>query len=192
MTVFLTADADIPLPLNPDEVAKYQYRERARAAIAVIKDMIAAGGEVEVTPEDRERARAVAVAVDDNESLKISSNNAGALLHLEALLTHYDHEFLNSVERLKRYVTNRLLEESNNDDPKIRLKALELLGKTSSVALFSDKVDVTVTHRTVDQIDAELAQLAEKYMGPVQVVENELDAEIEAELLELNAPQGAP
>lgn len=168
MPIILTADADIPLPIDPDAVEKIQYRERARAAVEVIKDLIASGGELEITPEDRVRAREA--AANNNKSITINEKNAGALVHLEALLDAYDHEFLNSVERLRRYVTNRLLEESNDADPKIRLRALELLGKTSAVSLFSENVNVNVTHRTVDQIDEELAQLAEKYMGPAEVV----------------------
>ena len=177
MPIYLTADADIPLPVDPTDVERLQYRERAQAAVRVIQDMLAAGGEVQVTPEDRDKARAVALG--EGATLKINESNAGALLHLEALLTTYDHELLDSVERLRRYVTNRLLEESNDPDPKIRLRALELLGKTSAVSLFSENVNVNVTHRTLDQVDAELAQLAEKFMGPAEVVTasaDELDA----------------
>lgn len=168
MPIILTADADIPLPVDPDAVERVQYRERAQAAVQIIKDLIAAGGEVEITEQDREKARSAALS---DGKVVINEKNAGVLLHLEALLTAYDHDLLNSVERLRRYVTNRLLEESNDGDPKIRLRALELLGKTSAVALFSEQVNVNVTHRTVDQVDAELAQLAEKYMGPAQVVQ---------------------
>jgi hypothetical protein len=56
------------------------------------------------------------------------------------------------------------------------LKALELLGKTSAVGLFSDRLEVNVTHRTVEQVDQELEGMLEKYLGPVdEVPDAELD-----------------
>ena len=36
-------------------------------------------------------------------------------------------------------VTNKLVLESENPDPRIRMRALELLGKISDVGLFSEK-----------------------------------------------------
>lgn len=176
MTIALTADTGIPLPISSTAADRIMYRERAQAAVNVIKDMLDAGGSLEITQKDREKARA---AASSNDKLPVTVNNAGALLHLEALLTRYDFEFLDSVHRLRRYITNRLLEETNDEDPRIRLRALELLGKTSDVAMFSDQVNINVTHRTVEQVDAELAQLAEKYMGPAQIVETAGAAELE-------------
>ena len=41
-------------------------------------------------------------------------------------------------------VTNKLLLESENDDPRIRIRALELLGKISDVGLFAEKSRVTL------------------------------------------------
>ena len=67
----------------------------------------------------------------------------------------------------------------------MRLKALELLGKTAGVGLFSDRLEVNVTHRTIDQIDNELETLLEKYMGPVEIVEAQTEKELES-LLELD------
>jgi len=176
MTITLTADAGIPLPITSSAADRIMYRERAQAAVNVIKDMVSAGASDENTHADREKARRAAVGED---KLPVTVNNAGPLLHLEALLTQYDFEFIDSAHRLRRYITNRLLEESNDEDPRIRLRALELLGKTSDVAMFSDQVNINVTHRTVEQVDAELAQLAEKYMGPAQVVETAGAAELE-------------
>ena len=68
--------------------------------------------------------------------------------------------------------------ESNDEDAKVRLKALELLGKTTGVGLFSERIDVNVTHRTVAEIDSELENLLEKYLGPVDEVKTETEDEV--------------
>jgi hypothetical protein len=181
MPIVVTPESGIPLPFDttPEEIV--QFRERAKAAVETIKEIISLGGEVEVTEEDRRTARD---AVGSN-SIKITENNAGSLVHLEAILSEYDRDLLNSASRLRSYVTNKLLIETTDGDPKVRLKALELLGKTAGVGLFSDKLEVNVTHRTIDQIDNELENLLEKYMGPVEVVEAETEKELNS-LLELD------
>jgi len=176
MPIVVTPESGIPLPFDttPEEIE--QFRERAKAAVETIKEIIALGGEVEVTEDDRRTARE---AVGSN-SIKITESNAGSLVHLEAILSEYDRDLLNSASRLRSYVTNKLLIETVDPDAKVRLKALELLGKTAGVGLFSDRLEVNVTHRTIDQIDNELETLLEKYMGPVEVVETQTEKELES------------
>ena len=62
-------------------------------------------------------------------------------------------------------MTNKLIQDSTLEDPKYRLKALELLGKVSTVGLFSEKIEVNVTHRTLDDIESELEKTMQVYMG---------------------------
>jgi hypothetical protein len=72
--------------------------------------------------------------------------------------------------------------ESVDPDPRQRMKALENLGKISTVGLFSERIDVTVTHRTVQDIEAELAKTLEIYMGEVETVEEKTPTQSLAEL----------
>ena len=187
MPIVVEPESGIPFPFDttPEEIE--QWRERAKAAVETIKEIIALGGEIEVTEEDRTTARA---AVAETTPLKITEKNAGTLVHLEAILGEYDKELLNAATRMRTYVTNKLLIETIDEDARIRLKALELLGKTSSVGLFSDRLEVNVTHRTVEQVDQELEGMLEKYLGPIEEVPNEeLDKYVEEKqksLLELS------
>lgn len=77
------------------------------------------------------------------------------VLHLESLMTEYDHDLLRDVGTIRNYVTNRLLEESTGRDPKVRIKALQMLGDITEVGLFTHRSEVTVTNKT----EEELAQL---------------------------------
>ena len=184
MPIVITPEVGIPLPLDvtPEEVE--QFRERAAAACATIKELIEAGGEVELTDEDSATAHQIFV---HQAPLKIGKTLPGAILKLEAMLSHYDHEFLGANRRIANYVTNRLLEETENEDPKVRLKALELLGKRKGVNLFSDQMEITIKQKPTEDIQTELTTLLEKYMGNAEIVENgasgplvDLDAELAA------------
>ena len=95
----------------------------------------------------------------------------GTIINLEAILNEWDHEVLDVHRRLRNYVTNKMIMESVDPDPRQRMKALENLGKVAGVGLFSDRIDINVTHRTVKDIETDLAKTLELYMGPVQTVE---------------------
>ncbi len=177
MPIVVEPESGIPFPFDtrPEEIL--QWRDRAKAAVATIREIVELGGEVEVTQQDRQEARA---AVADDKPVKITEKNAGQLVHLEAILSEYDRDLLNVTTRLRSFVTNKLLLETVDEDPKIRIKALELLGKITNVGLFSERIDINVTHRTIEQVDQELDQMLEKYLGDVEEVETETAEELDS------------
>lgn len=177
MPIVVQPETGIPFPFDTQPEEINQWRDRAKAAVETLKEIIAAGGEVEITEDDRNKARS---AVASDKPLKITEANAGALVHLEAILSEYDRDLLNVSTRMRSYVTNKLLMESVDEDAKVRLKALELLGKITSVGLFSDKIEVNVTHRSVEEIDNELEQMLDKYLGPVEEVKTKTEDEVES------------
>jgi hypothetical protein len=77
----------------------------------------------------------------------------GVVAHLGALLSEYDRTVVKSASQLRTYVTNRLILESDNADPRIRMKALEMLGKISDVGLFTDKTEITMRHRPTEELE---------------------------------------
>lgn len=170
MPIVVTPELGIPLPFDvtPEEVEG--FRERAKAACETLKELLDAGAEVDVKEEDSTEAHQIIAT----EKFVPAVTPPGAILKLDALLTHYDHEFLEANRRIQNLVTNKLLEETENEDAKIRLKALELLGKRKGVNLFSDQVEVTVKQKPVEEIEKELERLLGKYMGPVVPVEPEI------------------
>lgn len=173
MPIVVTPEVGIPLPFDVTPEEAEGFRERAKAACETIFALIDAGAEVPVSDEDSAKAHEIAAT----EKLVVAKTPPGAILKLEALLTHYDHEFLEANRRITNLVTNKLLEETENEDPKIRLKALELLGKRKGVQLFSDQVEVTVKQKPINELENELGRLLERYMGPVDVVENKPDTQ---------------
>jgi succinate dehydrogenase flavin-adding protein (antitoxin of CptAB toxin-antitoxin module) len=177
MPIVVEPESGIPFPFDtrPEEIT--QWRDRAKAAVASIRELIEMGGEVEINQQDRQEARS---AVADDKPIKLTEKNAGQLVHLEAILSEYDKDLLNVTTRLRSFITNKLLLETVDPDPKVRIKALELLGKVSSVGLFSERLEINITHRTIEQVDQELDQMLEKYLGDVDEVEPETAEELES------------
>jgi len=180
MPLVVTPELGIPLPINttPEEIE--DFREKARVLCETVKELIEQGAEIEITPEDEETARDLFL-----EQKPLNKKvTPGAVLKLEALLSAYDHELLNAAQRLRTFVTNRLIEETENEKPSDRLRALELLGKISEVGLFAEKVQVDIVHRKSTDIEAEILRKLDNYIDaevippPVSLLDIDLDAEL--------------
>jgi hypothetical protein len=66
---------------------------------------------------------------------------------------------------LRHYVTNRLIIESENPDARIRMRALEMLGKVSDVGLFTERTEITVNNRSTVDLENTLKDKLRKLMG---------------------------
>jgi hypothetical protein len=96
-----------------------------------------------------------------------------AVKRLDTMLSKLDEEIVNVAVRLRAYTTNKLIEESDSPDAKIRIKALELLGKVKDVGLFTEKVEITHKTKSDEELEAEIRQRLEVYMGNADVVDAE-------------------
>jgi hypothetical protein len=74
-----------------------------------------------------------------------------------------------SATQVRHLVTNKLIEETENPDPRIRIRALELLGKVSDVGLFAEKSEVTITHQTSDDLKDKLREKLSRLVNPEEI-----------------------
>jgi hypothetical protein len=184
MPLVVTPELGIPFPFdtNPEELL--DFREKAAALLNTVEELEKNGLQVEVNQEDRIQSHGVML----EETFPAPKNlTPASVKHLNAILSEYDREVLDVHRRLRNYVTNKFILETQDADPKVRLKALEMLGKINGVGLFSERIDVTVTHRTVKDIETELRKTLELYEGeytdvtedkPVSLAEIDLDDEL--------------
>jgi hypothetical protein len=101
-----------------------------------------------------------------NQLVKIKTPEA--VRHLVGMLTAYDWHFVEQAKELRGYAVAQLVEETKHPDAKIRLRALELLGKVTEVALFTERVEVKKTEMS----DAELeAKIKEKLNKMAQIID---------------------
>jgi hypothetical protein len=87
-----------------------------------------------------------------------------AVRHITGMLTAYDWEFIEQAKELRVYKVPKLVEETTNPNPNVRLKALGLLGKVTEVGLFTDKIEVKKTDMSEEEIDTRLKEKLAKFM----------------------------
>ena len=90
-----------------------------------------------------------------------------------SMVTAYQWKFVEQAQELRSMSVAKIVKETDHPDARIRLKALELLGKVTEVALFTDRVEVKKTELTDQELEEQIKKKLEKYMGVVDVTEVE-------------------
>lgn len=159
----IVVSPDLGVIIPPDDLPHATLKERAAAACKTIYELASHGLEPNLltsTEEDKRVAQDILTSFAQNEETtnksvtgsKLATLRPAAILELDALLGEFSHAVVKSAVQIRTYVTNKLLQESNNPDPRVRIRALELLGKISDVGLFTERSEVTVTHRSTDEL----------------------------------------
>jgi len=158
MTLNIVPTQDHPLPSNLTEQVGASLQENARVAATTAALMNELGMPFEMTEEDEDAARKLFAQVDNKKKSDKQAINPPALyqggvaLKLSALLSEYDHRIVLDAAQARTYITNRLVEISSCGDTKSELRALELLGKMSDIGAFTDKSEITITHRSANDL----------------------------------------
>jgi len=165
MALNIEPDFDVPLPGMDTEVVSKKHLQARLNAAAMTASMLAQHGLKidEPTREDRNTAAGIAASYAHNptstsRNTSVTRMTPAALILTQQILDDYAHQIVTSAVQIRHLVTNKLLQETENPDAKIRLRALELLGKQADVGLFSEKQEITVTHQTTDDLKSKLRE----------------------------------
>lgn len=89
------------------------------------------------------------------------------------MVTAYQWKFVEQAEELRSMAVSHIVKEVSHPDARIRLKALEMLGKVTEVALFTDRISVKSEEVSDEELDQRIKEKLGKYMGVVDVVDVE-------------------
>lgn len=90
------------------------------------------------------------------------------------MVTAYQWKFVEQANELRSMAVTKIAKETEHPDARIRLKALELLGKVTEVALFTDRVEVKREELSDDELEKRIKAKLERYMGVADVVDAEI------------------
>lgn len=150
-TAALMAELGVP---SDEEVDKYLQTSAARDAFSKITLAHAAPNEI-------------------TDAL-LSVKTPEAVRHLTGMLSAYDWEFVEQAKNIRGYAVAKILEETKNPDPKIRMRALDMLGKVTEVALFTERVAIRKEEPSDAELDDRIRARLEKYRAllPAGAVED--------------------
>ena len=146
------------------------------------------GASSNATPEfsEAEKTEALSIFLEQPDAPS-APTTSGAAKALEKLLKKFDYNLTNSTNKMRQYVLFKLFELAENDDPRLSIKAVEMLGKVTEIGLFSTKIEVSTTDKPTDVLESELSTLLAAYsigeLGAIEGTYEELtDAELHGEV----------
>lgn len=177
MPLTIVPEKDIPLPDDFEAQEPTTLNTKVKVAASTAKVLVEGGAEIPVsTPEKIEAEELFKVFTDPeqkgmvNASVNKSLSTPATVKHLYAMLSDYDHQVVQEAVQLRRFVTNKLIEDTGLNDPRHRLKALELLGKISDVGLFSEKTEVIVKHATTEELEKQIRTKLSKIINAEKTI----------------------
>jgi hypothetical protein len=207
MTLRITPDKTVPYPdsLEPEEAPT--LRENMQIASNTAAVLQGLGAEFIEEPDDQAEADSVFAAFSDlakqqyEEAMTADApkkrgrppkapvdKNPYALEKVSVadrigtMLREYNNPIVADAAELRLVVTNKLLDLATCGDPRIEIKATEMLGKISDVGLFSEKTEITVTYNNVADIDEAIKDKIRKMMRMHAVDITPLGIDIDEEL----------
>lgn len=166
MAMYLDVNSGIPVPDKDDLAGQRDLLRNASAAANAARLLVQHGLDIDPDMEDRQAAAAIltAYANDPGEAsqtvtpVRLGSLPPAAVLLTAKILSEFGHEIVKDALQVRHLVMNKLVQETENPDPRIRIRALELLGKITDVGLFTERSEVMVTHHTTDDLRARLRE----------------------------------
>ena len=178
MQIPIEPNLDTPIPIGAHAEQGETFEERIRIAGNTALLLSELGMDDDISDEEAEQAAKMMAALKPAEHKKSaptkeeskSLQRTGVALKIGAYLSEYEKQVVEDKVQVRTIVVNRLMEISQDDDNKVALKALELLGKASD--LFTERSEITITHKTSDElkqaIKARIQLLMQNPMKPIE------------------------
>jgi hypothetical protein len=186
MALHLDIDSGVPVPAKDDLAGQKDLIRNAKAAANAARLLAEHGLDLNPTPEDKKLAASLATAYANDPistssaatPARIGAMPPAAVLLTAEILGQFGHEIVKDAVQVRHLVMNKLVQETENPDPRIRIRALELLGKITDVGLFTERSEVTVTHQTADDLRARLRDKLTKMKNVTPPRDDIIDAEV--------------
>jgi hypothetical protein len=164
MTINIEPTKDISPPYDTADVETSSFAEEL-AVVANTQDLLEQlGPPPEITQEDAVKTASLldkAVKTQDKTALA----SPPVAFAAREFLRVYSGRIAAEMSDVRAALTNKLLELANCGDPRFELKALELLGKHSDIALFTERSEVTVTYKNSSDLETAIKERVKRLLN---------------------------
>jgi hypothetical protein len=140
-----TAEHKLPFDLS-DEQPK-THKDGIAIAVNTTAALESLGPSIDYADKDLHSVAEVIQGTDKPTAPKHIQSTAEAKA-ASVLIKTFDFQAFADIQQARTFITNKLVSMTDCGDPKIEIKALELLGKHSDIGLFTERSEITVHHTT--------------------------------------------
>ncbi len=182
MALKIIPETNKPLPDDFESEEPTTFDKKVKVAAATAKVLVEGGADIPVSSQEKQEAAEIFKEFTNpdseakaNASITKALQVPATVQHLFMMLSDYDHQVVQEAVQLRRFVTNKLIEDAGLSDPRHRLKALELLGKISDVGLFSEKTEITVKNLSQEDLQAQIKNKLFKILGKTAAIDTSFE-----------------
>jgi hypothetical protein len=123
----------------------------------------------------REAFTALTTGAPDPKTAVANLTTPQAVRKIVTMLSAYDWQFVEEAGKIRGKAVAQLLEEIEHPDARIRLKAIELLGKVTEIGLFTERISVKKEELDDTELDDRIRQKLAQLQKTVEVEAHERD-----------------
>ena len=189
MQLHVEPDLSIPFPDDNPVLANFIEKAQAACNTAELLEL-----DMEPTEQDLSTAEKAVYAVAENEEkankkLVKQDQKPAVYKSVKSILDEYSLRVVDNAMQIRLLVTNKLILDSDSPDDRTRLRALEMLGKITDVGLFTEKSEVTINHRSTEDLVNSIRNKIHRLMHPDNVTDVRA-VEVNGEAIDVDAELG--
>lgn len=156
--------ADHPLPFDLSDEQPKTHADAVAAAVNTVELINQLGGGLNFDNNDLSKAQTLVLGAEKANTPKpINSASEAAAAH--NIIKRYDFAAFADAMQARNFITNKLVTLADCGDPKLELKALELLGKHSDIGLFTERSEITVHHTTSSSLENSIKERIKRLLN---------------------------
>lgn len=177
-----TNDKPVPYVAQDDETKTFADELAVTANTLSLLEELGAGPDI--TPEIAAAEKNLVENALKKQNKKAMQSVSTAAYAAREFIQQYANQIAADVTEVRSALTTKLLALANCGDPKFELKAIELLGKHSDIALFTERSEITVNHKSSADLEEAIKERVKRLLN-AEVVDvtplvDDLDAELNA------------
>jgi hypothetical protein len=173
--------ADHPIPYATDAVEPVSFQDEVVLAANTAETLMALGAPIEIEASDIDKTIDLFKAAKRNKASKELKRPETAFA-ASLFLKTYANRVAADMADVRSAITAKLMEIANCGDPRYELKALELLGKHSDVGLFTERSEITINHKSSDDLEAAIKERIKRLLNADVVDVTPLSDSLDEEL----------
>jgi len=158
-----------PIPFDISDDVPATQSDSIAVAVNTIDLIESLGGSIDFSADDAKKA--VDLVTKPTNTPRHFSSVAQAKA-AQLILREHDYQAFEDVQQARNFITNKLIVLADCGDPKLELKALELLGKHSDVGLFTNRSEITINHKSPETLENSIKERVKRLLNTPDDIED--------------------
>jgi hypothetical protein len=160
----LQPTAEHPIPYDLSDEQPKTHADSIAIAVNTVDLINELGPTIDFGEGDLHKAGDLITGAEKPKEKKTFSKTAEAAA-AHHLVKKFDFQAFADILQARNFITNKLIALADSGDPKIEIKALELLGKHSDIGLFTERSEITINHTTSTALENSIKERVKRLLN---------------------------